>query len=284
MTCALDPAARTAELSIEIPAGKLPESAEAAFAEGQDWWILRTFLELDHALLTLRLEHPETALVLVRVAGPAESVVATDRLLAESDHWFVRETRHQIKRTLKRLEVTAKSFYGVAGPGATFVGTFFELWLACDRGYALDAPDARVHFELTGVHAGLYPMANGLTRLETRFLGTPEDVERALAERGPMDAAALEELGLATLAPDEIDWEDELRLAVEERASFSPDALTGMEANLRFPGPETMETKIFARLSAWQNWIFQRPNAVGERGALQCYGTPQSPDFDVRRT
>ncbi len=284
----LDHDARTASFAIAIPDGAQPASADEAFAQGSDWWILRAFLELDHALLTLRLEHPGIALCLLEVRGPSAQVRAADALLAGSEHWFVNEVRHQIKRTLKRVEVSAKSFYAIAGEGTTFTGTFLELLLACDRSYVLDEPETPVQLGVTEVHAGLYPMANGLTRLETRFLGTPDQVDAVLAhvglDDGLFDAATADELGLATLAPDELDWEDELRLAIEERTSFSPDALTGMESNLRFAGPETMETKIFGRLSAWQNWIFQRPNAVGERGALQCYGTPQSPDFDLQRT
>ena len=197
----------------------------------------------------------------------------------------MQETRHQIKRTLKRVEVTSKSFYAVADEGTAFVGTFLELLLACDRSYVLNDEEMPVELGITGVHAGLYPMANGLTRLETRFLGTPEAAGKVLEHaRQRIDAEAADQLGLCSLAPDEIDWEDELRIAVEERASFSPDAMTGMESNLRFAGPETMETKIFGRLSAWQNWIFIRPNAVGERGALSCYGTPHSPEFDMKRT
>lgn len=287
VTLKLDADARTAELSLEVPglAGDVPTTAEAAFEEGADWWMLRATRELDHALLALRLFHPEIALVLVRVTGDAATIEATDALLLESDHWFVNEVRHLIKRTLKRLEVTSKSFYAVADQGTAFVGTFLELLLACDRSYVLNDEETPVELGLTGVHAGLYPMANGLSRLETRFLGTPEQVGRVLEHANQrFDAETADELGLCSLAPDEIDWEDELRIAVEERASFSPDAMTGMESNLRFAGPETMETKIFGRLSAWQNWIFIRPNAVGERGALQCYGTPHSPEFDMQRT
>ncbi len=274
---------RVAELTITAP-DDAPTTAEDAFAAGAGWWALQAFRELDDALLRLRLFEPDIGLVLVRAKGSLDVVEGTDALLANSDHWFVNEVRHLIKRVLKRLEMTAKSFYAVADEGTSFVGTFLELALACDRTYVLDDSEIPVTFGLTGVHSGTYPMANDLTRLQTRFLGTPEATDEVLAHSGRFDAAQATELGLATVAADEIDWEDELRLAIEERVSFSPDGLTGMEANLRFPGPETMETKIFGRLTAWQNWIFQRPNAVGERGALQCYGTPQSPEFDVRRT
>ena len=281
----LDADARIAELTLRVPSGDVPTSADAAFDAGADWWILRMIRELDHALVSLRLFHPDVALVLIRATGDAEAIETTDALLAGSDHWFVNEVRHQIKRTLKRLEVTSKSFYAVADEGTAFVGTFLELLLACDRSYVLNDEETPVELGLTRVHAGLYPMANGLTRLETRFLGTPDAAAAVLEHAGQrFDAETADELGLASLAPDEIDWEDELRIAIEERASFSPDAMTGMESNLRFAGPETMETKIFGRLSAWQNWIFIRPNAVGERGALQCYGTPHSPEFDTQRT
>jgi benzoyl-CoA-dihydrodiol lyase len=191
--------------------------------------------------------------------------------------------RHFVKRVLKRLDNTAKSLYAVAEEGSNFVGTGLELALACDRLYLLNDPDAPVSLGATAANGGMFPMANGLSRLETRFLAEPETAKR-IASEAQMDAELATELGLATFSPDSIDWEDELRLAIEERAAFSPDALTGMEANLRFAGPETMETKIFGRLSAWQNWIFQRPNAVGERGALTCYGTPEAPEFDTSRT
>ena len=196
------------------------------------------------------------------------------------------ETRHLVKRVLKRLDLTAKSLYAIVDGGTTFVGSFLEMTLACDRTYVLDDPDTEVLLGVTAMNDGPCPMSNGLTRLQTRFLADPSAVEAVteLAGGDLFDAAEADDLGLATFAPDDIDWEDELRLAIEERASFSPDALTGMEANLRFAGPETMETKIFGRLSAWQNWIFQRPNAAGEKGALVCYGTPTRPEFAIERT
>jgi benzoyl-CoA-dihydrodiol lyase len=274
-------AARTARLTLRVPT-----AAEAAGRErGGEWWLLRLLRELDDALLGLRFHEPEIGLVLVRVEGEAAVVRAADALLAAGGDWFVREVARLGRRVLKRLENTAKSFYAVADEGTCFVGTFLELYLACDRSYLLKDDDVEVRLGVSGVHAGLYPMANGLTRLETRFLADPAAVTRVLARAGEdLDADAADELGLATFAPDSIDWEDELRLAIEERASFSPDALTGMEQNVRPAGPETMETKIFGRLSAWQNWIFQRPNAVGEKGALKCYGTPLRAEFDYRRT
>jgi benzoyl-CoA-dihydrodiol lyase len=281
----LDRDARTASIAIDLPEDAGPLDGAAAHAAGADWWFFRLFRALDHALVHLRLNEPGIGLVTVRVAGDPRVALRTDELLASSDHWFVHEVVHFAKRVLKRLENSARSFYAVGDGGTAFAGTFLELALACDRFYLLNDPGTPVQVGVSAASAGLYPMANGLTRLQTRFLATPEAVDAVLAHQGELlDAATADELGLATFAPDEIDWEDELRLAVEERASFSPDALTGMEQNLRFAGPETLETKIFGRLSAWQNWIFQRPNAVGERGALKCYGTPERPELDYNRT
>ena len=279
----VDPETRTAELEIRAPE-RAPATAEQAFAEGAAWWALRAFRELDDALLQLRMNHAEVGLVLVRAKGSARTVLATDALLAKGETWFVREVRALIGRVLKRIDVSSKSFYAIADQDTAFAGSFLEIALACDRTYLLDDDAAKVTLAAGAANAGLFPMANGLTRLATRFLGTPDAVARVLEHAAPFDVATANELGLATFAPDGIDWDDEVRLAIEERAAFSPDALTGMESNLRFPGPETMETKIFGRLSAWQNWIFQRPNAVGERGALQCYGTPRRPEFQFQRT
>ena len=283
VTLEVDLEARTADLVITAP-DSCPTTAEQAEAEGAGWWVLQAFREVDDALLHLRMNLPDIALVLLRAKGSARTVQATDALLAQESSWFVTETRHLVKRVLKRLDNTAKSLYAIADEGTCFAGTFLELALAADRTYLLNDPEMPVSMGVSRANGGLYPMANGLSRLETRFLGAPDAAGKVLEHEGEIDAETAEELGLATFAPDEIDWEDEVRLAIEERASFSPDALTGMEANLRFAGPETMETKIFGRLSAWQNWIFQRPNAVGERGALSCYGTPNSPDFDRKRT
>ena len=276
---------RAASLTLRVPAEAGPIDARAAFSAGASWWIFQAFRELDDALLQLRFHQPEIGLVLVRVAGDPAAALAADRVLAAGGHWFVDAVRHFVKRALKRVENTAKSFYAVVDGGTAFAGTLLELALACDRIYLLNDADAKVELALSGVHEGLYPMANGLSRLETRFLGDPEMKARVLEHAGKtIDAETADELGLATFAPDAIDWKDELRLAIEERASFSPDSLTGSEQNLRFAGPETLETKIFGRLSAWQNWIFQRPNAVGEKGALKCYGTPLRPEFDYKRT
>ncbi len=285
VTLALDPEARTGALELRVPADPGPRTPEAAHAAGASWWVLECFRELDDALLHLRLNHPTIGLVTVRVTGDPRTVLATDALLADDRHWFVREVRGLVRRVLKRFENTARSFYAIVDGGTAWAGTMLELALACDRTYVLNDPAAGVRMGVSALNRGALAMANGLSRLATRFLAEPEAAARVLEHEGELfDAERADELGLATFAPDAIDWEDELRIALEERASFSPDGLTGMEQNLRFAGPETLETKIFGRLSAWQNWIFQRPNAVGERGALQCYGTPQRPTFDYRRT
>ncbi|MDP6387626.1 MAG: 2,3-epoxybenzoyl-CoA dihydrolase [Planctomycetota bacterium] len=283
VTLKLNASERTAELTIQAPES-CPATADEALAEGASWWILKAFRELDDALLNLRMNERDIALVLLRAVGSLATLRATDPLLAGDGNWFTQEVRGFVRRTLKRVDVSSKSFFAVLDAGTAFLGTFLELALACDRTYVLNDPEVEVHLGATCVNGGLYPMGNGLSRLQTRFLGDPEAVTAVLTQEPPLDAETADELGLATFAPDEIDWEDELRLATEERASFSPDALTGMESNLRFAGPETMETKIFGRLSAWQNWIFQRPNAVGELGALTCYGTPQRPKFNIERT
>jgi benzoyl-CoA-dihydrodiol lyase len=243
------------------------------------------FRELDLALLNLRLNLPQVNLVNLRVIGKVEVALAIDAILAANlDHWFVQEVNLYVKRVLKRLDMMAKSLFALVEEGTAFAGTFLEIALAADRIYVLDDPDRAVLLGVSSLNGGAYLMGNGLTRLETRFLGEPEKVGQILDRQGVIEAEEADALGLATEVLDEIDWQDEIRIYQEERASYSPDALTGMEANLRFAGPETMETKIFGRLTAWQNWIFQRPNAVGETGALQCYGTPVRPEFDYNRT
>jgi benzoyl-CoA-dihydrodiol lyase len=282
---AFDPAARTARLRLTAPAGRHPTTAEEARAAGADWWVFRAFRELDDALLDLRFNRLSTGLVVLETAGDPETVLATDALLAApGDDWFVSEVRGFVRRTLKRLDLTAKSFFAFVVPDSCFVGTLLELALAADRCYVRDDADGKTFLRATPMNGGAYPMANGLSRLATRLLGDPEKAARVAASEAPLGAREALEAGIATFAPDDLDWDDEVRLAIEERSSLSPDALTGMEANLRFAGPETMETKIFGRLSAWQNWIFQRPNAVGERGALSLYGKPLRPEFDWRRT
>ncbi|MCI0410361.1 MAG: benzoyl-CoA-dihydrodiol lyase, partial [Acidobacteria bacterium] len=213
------------------------------------------------------------------------AVLSVDRTLAQNvHHWLVREIVLKLGRALKRLDQTARTFFAVIEPGSCFAGSLFELALAADRSYMLDGGQRPARIALGPLNNGLLPMANGLSRLASRFFGAPERVEEVLSLQDFVEARRALELGLTTFAPDEIDWEDELRIAIEERAGFSPDAMTGMEASLRFCGPETLETKIFGRLSAWQNWVFQRPNAVGEKGALTLYGKPSRPEFDWRRT
>ncbi len=274
-----------AELTIRTPGSAQSDTVEAITAAGSDFWPLRTFRELDDALLRLRFNEPEIGTLVVRTVGDPAEVLAVDRALdAHGGHWFVREVRLLIKRTLKRLDLTSRTVFVLIEPGSAFAGTLFELALAADRAYMLDDPDRPVSVALSAANAGWYPMSNGLSRLETRFLGEPPRVAELLARSGSYDAREAHDAGLVTFAPDDLDWEDEVRLAIEGRAALSPDALTGLEANLRFAGPETMETKIFGRLSAWQNWIFQRPNAVGEHGALKSYGTKGRPTFDWRRT
>ncbi len=286
VTMELDEGARRASITVQVPAEAGPSTADEAHAAGCDWWVFRAFREIDRMLLHLRLDLPAIGLVTLRVVGDHAVVRATDELLTKSDAWFVTEVRNFVRRVLKRWENTAKSFYAIFDEGTAFTGTFVELALAGDRIYLLNDPDTPVHVGITAANDGTFTMANGLSRLQTRFLAEPGRVDEILEHAGkdPLDAEEADDLGLATFAPDEIDWEDELRLALEERVSFSPDSLTGMESNIRFAGPETMETKIFGRLSAWQNWIFQRPNAVGPEGALQCYGTPRRPEFDYNRT
>ncbi len=281
LTLRLDRIQRLAELIIDGPQSVLAIPADAA-ALGADFYPLRLFREIDDALLRLRFNYPEIGLVLIKSAGDLHRVAELDRAIWErQSDWFINETLLLMKRVLKRLDLTAKSFFAIIEPGSCFAGSMFELALAADRIYMKSGADTRI---ATGaLDAGALPMSNGLSRLSTRFIADPAHAA-SLAAGGTFDGEAALKAGLVTAAPDELDWEEELRLAVSERLSLSPDALTGMEANIRFAGPETMETRIFGRLSAWQNWIFQRPNAIGEHGALKLYGQPQSPQFDYKRT
>ena len=203
-------------------------------------------------------------------------------LSANYDHWLVREILLHMARVLRRLDLTAKSFFAMVEPGSCFAGNLLELLLASDRSYMLRDSDASL--AVSEVNTGAFLMSNGLTRMQSRFLAEPEKLDEVFGDKKTFDTEEAEELGLVTFAPDDLDWEDEIRVAIEERTSLSPDALTGMEASLRFAGPETMDTKIYGRLTAWQNWIFQRPNAVGEKGALTNYGKPTQPQFDYKRT
>ena len=281
----IDRAKRLCELTISAPDSPQPTTAAAFLQAGDQAWAIRAFRELDDALLRLRLNEPEIGTVVLRATGDPAAVLAVDASLdSHKSDWLVREIISLIRRTLKRVDLTSRSFFALIEPGNTFAGTLFELALAADRVYMLDHPDEKNTVQLSVMNGGAYPMSNGLTRLQVRFLGEPESVDKALSHDGPMDAQETLAAGLVFSAPDDIDWDDEVRMALEARAAFSPDALTGMEANLRFAGPETMETKIFGRLTAWQNWIFQRPNAVGERGALMTYGREGRPTFDFKRT
>ena len=250
---------------------------------GESHWALQAYRELDDALLHLRVNEPEIGLICLRTSGSAESVLAMDGTLsANRDHWLVREIILNMARVLRRLDLTAKSFFAIVEPGSCFAGNLLELLLASDRSYMLMDSDASI--AISEMNAGALPMSNGLTRLQSRFLAEPDRLNDIFGEKKSFDTDEAEELGLITFAPDDLDWEDEIRVAIEERTSLSPDALTGMEASLRFAGPETMDTKIYGRLTAWQNWIFQRPNAVGPEGALTNYGKPTQAHFDYKRT
>jgi benzoyl-CoA-dihydrodiol lyase len=269
----------------------LPADLAGIHSVGTDFWPLAMARELDDAILHLRLNEPELGIILFRSEGDPAAVLAADALLeTHADDWLVREIRLYLKRVFKRIDLTARSLFALIEPGSCFAGVLAELVFAADRAFMFSGTrsgDNRgpATLILSSLNFGAYPMANGLSRLATRFLGEPASLERAEKIAGqPLDAEAAAELGLVMAAYDEVDWDEEVRLALEERASFSPDALTGLEANLRFAGPETMETKIFGRLTAWQNWIFSRPNALAETSALKRYGSGLRPSFDPKRT
>ncbi len=285
-----DRSGRIATIGLRGPSEMPSASADAMVAQGAAFWPLKLARELDDAILNIRLNEFDVAAIVFKSFGDLERVMAYEHFLdANADHWLVREIRHFWKRVLKRVDLTSRSLVTLIEPGSCFAGTLAEFAFASDRSYMFlgtregdNKPPAAI--VLADANFGPYPMSNGLTRLGSRFLANPADLEAAKAGREKMlDAERAQKLGLVTFALDDIDWDDEVRVFLEERASFSPDALTGLEANLRFAGPETMESKIFARLTAWQNWIFQRPNAVGEEGALKRYGTGQQPVFDTRR-
>jgi benzoyl-CoA-dihydrodiol lyase len=285
VSVAIDAKARTAKLAVRAPEGKEPGNPAELAEAGSNAWAIRAWRELDDALLDLRFNHPTIGVIALETTGDPSRVLAVDAMLAANkDDGLVREVVLLMRRVLKRLDVTARSFFALVEPGSCFAGSLLELCLAADRVYMKDSEDEPNTVAVSPLNAGPLPMGNGLTRLQSRFLREPERVGRTLETKGPIDTKAALALGLVTFAPDDIDWDDEVRIAFEERASLSPDALTGMEASLRFGGPETLETKIFGRLSAWQNWIFQRPNAVGEKGALTLYGQPERPELDWRRT
>jgi benzoyl-CoA-dihydrodiol lyase len=285
VSLALDRGQRHATITVRGPRGEQPTDAAAIRELGADWWPLACFRELDDALLHLRINEEHIGLIQLKTEGDLDAMAAMDTTLDKlADDWFVAEVRYQIARVLRRLDLTARSIFALIEPGSCFCGTLFELALSADRSYMLDDPDQPNAIRLTAMNGGAYPMSHGPARLEVRFLREPERVQELMEKPRQFDPEEAEEAGLITVMADDIDYEDEVRIAVEERCSLSPDALTGMEASLRFPGAENCDSKIFGRLSAWQNWIFQRPNAVGEKGALTLYGKPQRPTFDTRRT
>ncbi len=292
-----DRAHHSADLVVHAPRGEEPTDLEGIVAAGSKWWPLRAFRELDDALLRLRFDGEEVNVVTLRTRGELATVLAVDQALSDhEEHGFVREVLLNMARVLRRLDLTARSFFAVIDRESSFAGSLLEIALAADRTYMLDDPKRPAHVALSWLNFGALPMSHGATRLQQRLNDAPPDdldaeekvVDREVelnAKRGRLfDAEAADGAGLVTVRADEIDFDDELRVALEERASLSPDALTGMEASLRFCGTESMETKIFGRLSAWQNWIFTRPNATGPHGALTRYGQPEKPQFDWRRT
>jgi len=283
---------RRVDITVRGPSQPPPANAAGVLAQGVDYWPLALARELDDLVLRLRANELELGTWVWRTEGDADLVLAHDAQLGElADDWFVNEVTQYLKRTLKRLDVTSRSLFALVEPGSCFVGTLLELALACDRQYMLDgvfedvdADAAPAVLQVGAANLGRYPMGNGLSRLESRFYGRPDALAAVQDRVGEaLDAAAADEAGLVTATPDDLDWDDELRLALEERAALSPDALTGMEANHRFVGPETVETKVFGRLTAWQNWIFIRPNASGPDGALRRFGSGTRAAFDTSR-
>jgi len=284
----IDRAKRTATLTVHAPKAALPESLDAILAAGANWYPLQMARELDDAILSLRTNELDVGTWLLKTAGDAQLALKSDAILAQhKDNWFVNETIGLLRRTLARIDVSSRSLFALIDEGSCFAGTLAELAFAADRAYMLDLPDSpetAPHLQLSEMNFGYFPMVNQQTRLQRRFYEESAPMEAARAAVGKsLDAKHALELGLVTSAPDDIDWADEIRLAVEERAAMSPDSLTGLEANLRFAQKETMETRIFGRLSAWQNWIFNRPNAVGEKGALKVYGKGEKASFDMNR-
>ena len=283
-----DRAARVAMLTVRAPAGDQPQTVEAIHALGDRWWPLAMARELDDAILLLRTNELDLGLVLIKTTGSADAVLASDAvMLNHRNDWLVRETIGMLRRTFSRLEVTSRSLYAILDPGSCFAGLLFELALATDRSYMLSLPDDDADspkIALDGMNFGILPTVAGHGRLETRFSCNKEKLAALEKLSGKMlgPAAALAE-GLVTVSPDELDWDDEIRMAIEERSCLSPDALTGMEASLRFPGAESLETKVFGRLSAWQNWVFIRPNSTGEHGALKLFGSGTKPKFNWER-
>ncbi|HEY9279478.1 MAG TPA: 2,3-epoxybenzoyl-CoA dihydrolase [Eoetvoesiella sp.] len=283
----IDREQRLASWTVRAPGEDVAQDIDAILKQGDAWWPLQMARELDDAILQLRTNELDIGTWVFKTEGDAAKVLAADAALQKhADHWFVRETLGMLRRTLARLDVTSRSMFALIEAGSCFVGTLFEVALACDRSYMLDDPElqAPAQVALTELNFGFYPMVNGQSRLQRRFYEEDPALEPIRATVGqPVSAADAEKLGLVTFALDSIDWDDEIRMALEERRALSPDALTGLEANLRFGGKETMETRIFGRLTAWQNWIFIRPNAAGEKGALKLYGKGEQASFDWNR-
>jgi benzoyl-CoA-dihydrodiol lyase len=284
----VDRTTRIATITVKAPAATIESTPDAIVAAGANWWPLKLARELDDAILNLRTNELEVGTWVIKTSGDANKVMQADAVLEQHKaHWLVRETLGALRRTLARLDVTSRSLIALVDQGSCFAGTFYELALACDRIYMLDlpdSPDAAPSLQLNAANFGRYPVVNGLTRLQTRFNEDEQTIAQLQGlQDSPLRADQALGLGLVTLTPDDIDWDDEIRIMLEERASLSPDALTGMEASLRFPGKETMETRVFGRLSAWQNWIFIRPNAVGDEGALKLFGTGKKAKFDWKR-
>jgi benzoyl-CoA-dihydrodiol lyase len=288
VTVEIDRAKRTATVTVRGPSGAQPATPDEILAAGAAWYPLQLARELDDAILELRTNETEIGTWLIKTQGDATAVLALDETMARhAQHWLVRETVGALRRAFSRLDVSSRSLFALVEPGSCFAGTLLELALACDRIYHLALPDDEAgapKITVGDANFGRYPMVTAQTRLARRFYDDRDQLAAVKAAIGrPLDADAAAALGLNTAAPDDIDWADEVRIAVEERVAMSPDALTGLEANLRFNGVETMATRIFGRLTAWQNWIFQRPNAVGEKGALKVYGTGQKSAFDWNR-
>ncbi|MES2532036.1 MAG: benzoyl-CoA-dihydrodiol lyase, partial [Pseudomonadota bacterium] len=288
VTVAIDRAARTATFTVHAPVGAQPTDIAGIEAAGASWWPLAMARELDDAILSMRTNELDTGTWLLKTQGDPAAVLANDALMqANEGHWFVRETLGMLRRTLARLDVSSRSLFALVDSDSCFAGTLAELAFAADRAYMLALPDDPEHaprLSLSAFNFGPLPMVNGQSRLERRFYEEEAPLAAARASIGTeLDADEALKLGLVTAAPDDIDWADEIRIAIEERAAMSPDSLTGLEANLRFASKENMNTRIFGRLTAWQNWIFNRPNAVGEKGALKVYGTGEKAGFDMTR-
>jgi benzoyl-CoA-dihydrodiol lyase len=288
VTVEIDRAKRTATFTVKAPQGAQPADIAAIEAAGAGWYPLALARELEDAILSMRTNELDIGMWLIKTEGDPRAVLAMDATLtAHKDHWLVRETIGYLRRTFSRLDVSSRSLFALIEPGSCFAGTFLELALACDRSYMLALPDDAARAPTITVdeaNFGLYPMATGQSRLQRRFYNEQPALEAVRGKAGQaLDGTGAMALGLVTSNPDDIDWADETRIAIEERVAMSPDALTGMEANLRFNGPENMFTRVFGRLTAWQNWIFQRPNAVGEKGALKVYGKGDKAAFDWNR-